>query len=230
MGRKAVPRQHEVQVHQQHQGKQGLDGVQDFGDVARSPFPRKRPATNQPTGQRDQRGADRRARESTRRRAEDQQARQRPTNPADPFERDKPRHQPKPLSALQNPVAQPDQSDRRQRQRQEDHGPRVVDVQQRHQQRRGEKSGQHDRAAGQQAEGDELTTILLRILRDLESDHGLQTHRRHRPDDQDGSERPELPKRRRDKQTGRDHRHQVARDVRTREGGGHVKRIHPSPG
>ncbi len=230
MRRQAVPRQHKVQVHQQHQGEQGLDGVQDFGDVPRSPSPRQRPPTDQPTGQRDQRSPDRRAREGTRGGTEDEQARERPPNPADPFERDQPRHQPKPLSALQDSVTQPNQCDRRQGKRQEYHGPRVVDVQQHHEKRRGNECRHHDGGAGQQPQCDELAAILFGLPRDLERDHGLQPHRRHSPNDQNGSQRPELPKSRRDKQTGRDHRHQVARDVRAREGGGDVEGIHPSPG
>lgn len=225
-----MPCEDKVEVHQQHQRQQRLDRVQNLGDMPIAPLARQRPATDQPPRTSDQRGPDRRPRERSRRCPENKKARQRPTNPPDPFKRDQPRHQPKPLSTLKNAVAEANQGDRPHGQRQKDNGPRVVDVQQPHEQRRRHKSRQHDRATGQQTKGDKLPPILLGILRNLERDHRLQPHRRNRPDDKDSRQRPKLPKRRRDKKACRDHRHHIARDVRTRKGRGHIEGTHPSPG
>jgi len=215
VGREVVPRQHQVQVHQQDEREHGLHRVQHLADVALVVPLRPRSPAHDPARERDQRRADRGAGQRAGGVAEHDEPDDRAADPADRLEREHPGERREPLGALQHAVGQADQGDRHQRDRHEQHRPEALQVQQQHQQRRGDERHGGHRAARGQAHGVQLPGVacgqwgVLSDPGDAQCGRGLQPHGRHRADHQDRQQRAEFTERRGGEQPRRDHVEQV---------------------
>jgi len=225
VGGQEVPRQHEVEVDEQDEREHGADGVQNVADV-RLPVPsRPGPAAQEPPekgdGRRTGGGAGQRADGV----ATDHEPHHRPTDADERVGREEPGHGREAPPPLENPETEPVERDTGERDRHEDRRHRRVKVQEHHQQRRGDQRDSGDHPGGHQPERDKPTLALP--PGDPQSGDGLHPHGRHRPDDEHGQERPELPERGWHEKPRRDHVEQVGSELVPGNPRGHDKRGHP---